>query len=70
MEENRLKRLEEELKKYNKKLSQMKKDWAATKEGSRYGNEYLETQIKVYQAMIGDTKLAIFEEKKKLRSFS
>lgn len=43
-----------DLKKYKEKLAQMTKDWAATRGGSRYGDEYLETQIKVYQAMIAE----------------
>jgi flagellar motility protein MotE (MotC chaperone) len=70
VEKTRLDRLNEELKKYERKVSQLQKDWTVTKAGSRYGDEYLETQIKVYQTMIRDTKAAIFEEKKELRSFS
>jgi cob(I)alamin adenosyltransferase len=49
-------RLEAELEKYQKKLEQMQIDWAASRGGSRYGDEYLETQIKVYKAMIEEVK--------------
>ena len=64
MIEIRLDKLEKELKKYKKKLAQMEGDWAVTKQGSRYGDEYLEMQIKVYRAMIVDVKKQILEEKK------
>jgi len=38
-----IERLKEEQKRYQQKLEQMQKDWAASKGGSRYGDEYLET---------------------------
>lgn len=56
--------LENELKKYQQKLSQMQHDWSATKGESHYGNEYLETQIKVYCAMIVQLKSEIIKLKK------
>ncbi len=56
MEKNKKERLEAEGEKYQKKLAQMMVDWAASKGGSRYGDEYLETQIKVYKAMIEDIR--------------
>ncbi len=52
--DSKKKKLAADLKKYKEKLAQMTKDWAATRGGSRYGDEYLETQIKVYQAMIAE----------------
>ena len=54
MDENKINRLEIEVEKYKKKLLQMQKNWSVTKEGSRYGDEYLEVQIKVYQSIIND----------------
>jgi len=59
--ENKLERLEEELKKYEKRLSRMQKNWAATKSGSAYGEEYLEIQIKVYGQMIVGLKKEILK---------
>jgi hypothetical protein len=53
---DKVERLTEELEKYQSRLDQMKKDWSASKGGSRYGDEYLETQIKVYQDMISAVK--------------
>jgi hypothetical protein len=63
--EGKLKKLEAELEKYQKKLRQMQSDWSATKGGSRYGDEYLETQVKVYQEMILGVKKEILRMKKK-----
>ena len=37
----------------------MQKNWAATKSGSAYGEEYLEIQIKVYGQMVNDLKKEI-----------
>lgn len=65
MEETKLEKLEAELKKYQSKLKQMETDWAATKGGSRYGDEYLETQVKVYQSMIMAVKKEIIELRRK-----
>lgn len=45
-----------ELEKYEKKVAQLTRDWSETKGGSRYGDEYGEMQIKVYQRMIEDVK--------------
>jgi len=42
MDLEKRKRLEAELAKYKDKLAQLQRDWAASKEGSRYGNEYLD----------------------------
>ncbi|RLC35558.1 hypothetical protein DRH14_00610 [Candidatus Shapirobacteria bacterium] len=56
---DKLKRLEQELKKYQTKLKQMQKDWSETKAGSRYGDEYLEMQIKVYNNMVNQVQQEI-----------
>lgn len=53
-----------ELEKYEKKVAQLTRDWSETKGGSRYGDEYGEMQIKVYQRMIEDVKT----ELKKLKN--
>ncbi|HAP37418.1 hypothetical protein A2574_04010 [Candidatus Shapirobacteria bacterium RIFOXYD1_FULL_38_32] len=65
MENEKLKNLEKELDLYRKKLTQMQKDWSASRGGSRYGDEYLEMQIKVYQDMIISVKKEIFELRRK-----
>jgi len=59
MSENKLEGLEKELEKYEKRLTRMQKNWAATKSGSAYGEEYLEIQIKVYGQMVNDLKKEI-----------
>ena len=49
----KIEKLENELKRYEKKLGQLKRDCAEFKAGgSRYGDEYGEIQIKVYTRMI------------------
>lgn len=55
------KKLIGDLKRYREKLAQMIKNWSATRGGSRYGDEYLEMQIKVYQQMVMDTMREIQE---------
>ena len=46
-----------ELKKYEEKAAQLRKDGAEFKAGgSRYGDEYGEIQIKVYNQMINEIK--------------
>lgn len=60
----KIERLESELKKYQEKLRQMEVDWAASRGGSRYGDEYLETQLKVYRNMIMQVKQEILVLKK------
>jgi hypothetical protein len=65
MDVEKIKRLEDELDKYEKKLKEMQVNWSATKGGSRYGDEYLETQIKVYQSMIAEVKREIMKLKVK-----
>jgi len=62
--EAKLLRLEEELKRYEKKLKEMERNWAATKGGSRYGDEYLEVQCKVYRDMISQVSSEILKLKK------
>ena len=42
----------------------MERNWAATKGGSRYGDEYLEVQCKVYRQMIGEVSEEIMKLKK------
>jgi len=56
MQENRKEKLMAELEKYQKKLEQLTKGWSETKGGSRYGDEYGEIQIKVYQKMIEEIR--------------
>ena len=56
MDKEKVKRLKRELKKYQGRLKRMQKLWSATRGGSRYGDEYLETQIKVYRRMILEVK--------------
>jgi prefoldin subunit 5 len=64
MDKNNLERLENELKKYKEKVSEMQKNWSETRGGSRYGDEYLELQIKVYQSMIDELNGEILRLKK------
>ena len=54
--DNKEERLKAELLKFETKVKQLTKDWAETKGGSRYGDEYGEIQIKVYNQMIEDVK--------------
>lgn len=56
-------RLQKQLKKYEKKYLQLKKEWSSTAKGSAYGNEYLDMQLKVYEARIIDIKKEILGEK-------
>jgi len=60
---DKLGKLEGELEKYEKKLRQLESDWAASKGGSRYGDEYLETQIKVYRKMMAEVREEIMSIK-------
>jgi hypothetical protein len=55
----KLKKLETELKKWEARLKHMAGEYAATKEGSAYGVEYYDIQIKVYQEMIEEIKKEI-----------
>jgi len=49
-----------ELAKYEKKILQLKTDCAEFKGGgSRYGDEYGEIQIKVYEKMIEEVKIEL-----------
>ena len=61
----KLEGLEKELEKYEKRLMRMQKNWAATKSGSAYGEEYLGIQIKVYRRMMEDLKKEILRLKQK-----
>lgn len=61
----KIEKLELELEKYKKKLGEMQKSWSETKGGSRYGDEYLEVQCKVYTDMIVQIKEEILKLKKK-----
>jgi DNA-binding protein YbaB len=63
MDQEKVARLEKELQKYKEKLSQMQKDWSATRAGSCYGDEYLEVQIKVYQSMMTEIEREIVKLK-------
>ena len=62
--EDKKTRLRSELEKYQVKLNEMRKNWAASKSGSRYGDEYLETQIKVYESFIFDIQQELKSLKK------
>jgi cob(I)alamin adenosyltransferase len=44
-------KLNADLERYQTKLFQLQKVWAKSKVGSRYGDEYLESQIRVYQSI-------------------
>ncbi|MBU2592825.1 hypothetical protein KKD61_05240 [Patescibacteria group bacterium] len=44
--------LKEKIDWYIERINEMQKNWSATKAGSRYGDEYLEMQIKVYTAQL------------------
>jgi len=57
----KLEELEAELKKLEARLKHMAGEYAATKEGSAYGVEYYEIQVKVYQEMIRGVKKEIEE---------
>ena len=48
--------LQDELQRYEKKITQLKIDWSESRDGSRYGDEYGEIQIKVYTKMIEGIK--------------
>ena len=61
---NKTEKLEAELAKYQVRMDEMVKNWSATKGGSRYGDEYLETQIKVYQSMIAEIKMELYKLKR------
>ena len=61
---DKLSSLNKDLAKYQKILSRLLKEWSATREGSAYGSEYLEIQIKVYQDMILQIRSAIAQLKK------
>lgn len=62
--EEKIQKLEEEKERYEKKLKEMERNWAATKGGSRYGDEYLEVQCKVYRDMISQVSSEILKLKK------
>ncbi|KKR68353.1 MAG: hypothetical protein UU09_C0011G0030 [Microgenomates group bacterium GW2011_GWA2_40_6] len=57
--------LKNELKKYQKKLVHMAKEYAMTKEGSAYGVEYYDIQCRVLQSMVEGIEGEILELKKK-----
>lgn len=57
----KLSELKRQLLNYQKKLKQLVGNFTETKTGSRYGNEYLEIQIKVYQDMITSVQKEIKE---------
>jgi len=58
--EDKKEQLETELKKYEEKLKQTRRDCAEFKgDGSRYGDEYGEIQSKVYLEMIEAVKIEL-----------
>ena len=42
--------------KYEAKIADLQKKWSASRAGSRYGDENLEIQLKVCQAILADLK--------------
>lgn len=62
--EEKLKRLEEELKTAEEGLRHMAEEYAATRGGSAYGVEYYDIQIKVYQTMVKEIKEEMVRLKK------
>ena len=48
----KIKELEKELEKYNKRLQHMSTEYAQTREGSAYGCEYYDIQCRVFQSQI------------------
>ena len=60
---NKKQKLQAELAECQKKMAQLCADWAESKGGSRYGDEYVEVQIKVYESMIGEIKAELVKIK-------
>lgn len=59
-----LDQLKEKLAKYEEKYQQLRLEWTRSS-GGRYGNEFIEMQLKVYEARIVDVKKELLEKKKK-----
>jgi len=57
--------LKNELKKYQKKLTHMAKEYSITREGSAYGVEYYDIQCRVLQSMVEGIEKEILELKRK-----
>lgn len=57
--DDKILKLEEELKKNVDRLQHMSTEYAQTRGGSAYGVEYYEIQCRVYQSMIEDIKKEI-----------
>ena len=63
--DEKIKKLEEELEKYQKQYQHMSEEFAATKAGSAYGVEYFDIQTRVLQTMIAEIKTEITKLKRK-----
>ncbi len=57
-------KLNEQLEKLNKQYQHMLTEYSSTREGSAYGVEYYEIQIKVLTTMINEIKIEILSLKK------
>lgn len=65
--EEKLKNLEEELVKTEARLKHMAMEYAQTREGSAYGVEYYDIQVKVYQEMVANIKKEILRLKEEIK---
>ena len=63
--EDKIKKLEADLKKYQKQLIHMSTEYAATREGSAYGCEYYEIQCRVLESMVNEIKTELVKLKSK-----
>ncbi|MFA5749772.1 MAG: hypothetical protein WC895_00930 [Candidatus Shapirobacteria bacterium] len=57
-------KLNKQLEKLNKQYQHILKEFSATREGSSYGVEYYDIQLRVLTTMIEETKLEIVKLKK------
>jgi len=62
--QEKIDKLKKELEEYKKKLAGLKVHWGSTRGESRYGDEYVEIQIKVYENFIMNTQQEIIRVKK------
>jgi hypothetical protein len=66
--EEKLINLEEELVKTEARLEHMAMEYSETRGGSAYGVEYYDIQVKVYQEMVANIKMAIDNLKEDMRN--
>jgi len=62
---DRLNQLKKQLKRHQKRWKLLKKEWSRASRGRRYGDEYLDTQMQVYESMIYRLKKQILDEKQR-----